>query len=515
MTAPKPQNEDLRLAALRRLNVLDTPPEERFDRITRSAAEVLNTPTALISLVDSERQWFRSAHGLDSKETPRSAAFCAHAILKDEPLVVADASQDDRFANNPLVTGPPHIRFYAGVPIKSIDDYPVGTMCILDREPRMLREGERELLQLYAAWAESELNSVEARKALAECQRVGSYLDAIVGSMSELVVISDAQGAIEFCNRAAGDMFGEESEALIGANLSALLPPPYDDRDGYERYIADAKSGRFRDGETMRKIDGTAISVERSVSHVVTEHGLRHVHVIRDVSARRETDRLKSDFLSDAAHELRSPLSSIYGFAELLLHRKFDEKQGRELLEIIYNQSGQMTRLINELLDLARIEARAGRAFDMRTTAIGPIVDAAVIAFAVPQRRRPPIVSQAPDLPLVHVDPDKLQQALTNLISNAYKYSPPTSEVRVDVAPDADAKFLRIVVADEGIGMSNSELQQVFTRFFRADKTASVRGTGLGMTLVKEIIEHHGGRIELASKPHEGTQVVLLLPVAS
>src|SRR4051794_6119309 len=160
MIAPSvPANEAERLAALQALNILDTPPEERFDRITRVARCLFDVPIALITLVDATRQWFKSRQGLDVCETGREVSFCAHAILADEPLVVPDAVQDARFADNPLVTGEPYGRFYAGVPLHGAGAHRLGTLCLLDRRPRELSAAELQLLHDLAAWAENELNA--------------------------------------------------------------------------------------------------------------------------------------------------------------------------------------------------------------------------------------------------------------------------------------------------------------------------------------------------------------------
>ncbi|MEO0602679.1 MAG: GAF domain-containing protein, partial [Myxococcota bacterium] len=156
---PKHPDEARRLAALRDAAVLDTPAEERFDRITRLARYLLNVPIALVSLVDEERQWFKSAHGLETRQTPRDVAFCAHAILSSEPLVVEDAHADPRFADNPLVVGAPGVRFYAGQPLLSPEGLPLGTICVIDQRPRTFGPELREQLTLLGRLAQAELST--------------------------------------------------------------------------------------------------------------------------------------------------------------------------------------------------------------------------------------------------------------------------------------------------------------------------------------------------------------------
>ncbi|MDH3626471.1 MAG: MBL fold metallo-hydrolase [Acidobacteriota bacterium] len=155
--APAPEEESTRLAALHASGVLDTPPEERFDRITRIAAQLFNVPVALVSLVDENRQWFKSRVGLDADETPRDQAFCAHAIHRDDVMLVPDALQDDRFADNPLVVDEPHVRFYAGCPIALGDGSRVGTLCLIDHRARNLDDAQIRMLRDLGGMVEREI----------------------------------------------------------------------------------------------------------------------------------------------------------------------------------------------------------------------------------------------------------------------------------------------------------------------------------------------------------------------
>ena len=152
---PTPVDELLRLETLRNLKILDTDPEERFDRITRLAKTLFKT--ALVSLVDEDRQWFKSRQGLDATETPRDISFCGHAILNDDIFVVADAKEDERFADNPLVSEDPNIRFYAGCPLNGPGGRKVGTLCLIDNKPRGMTEEESRLLRELARMVEEEL----------------------------------------------------------------------------------------------------------------------------------------------------------------------------------------------------------------------------------------------------------------------------------------------------------------------------------------------------------------------
>ena len=173
MKAPLPKNEAKRLKVLWQYDVLDTVPEEVFDDLTDLAAHICESPIALISLVDENRQWFKSRVGTSLKETSRDISFCAHAILQNGLFVIADATKDARFKDNPIVTGPPKVRFYAGVPLRSPDGYALGTLCVLDKKPKQLRAEQKRALMVLARHVETQLELRRHAKELAEARLHG------------------------------------------------------------------------------------------------------------------------------------------------------------------------------------------------------------------------------------------------------------------------------------------------------------------------------------------------------
>ena len=188
--APLHPNEIQRLQTLCALGILDTPPRERFDRLTRLACRLFEVPIALVSLVDSDRQWFKARVGLDAHETPREHSFCAHAILEDEILLVSDATKDPRFKSNPLVLGPPHIRFYAGCPIKAPNGLPLGTLCVIGPEPRQVSAEDLDLLRDLAHLVEQELEALSL-----------ATVDDLTGLTNRRGLDAVAQYVLNFCDR--------------------------------------------------------------------------------------------------------------------------------------------------------------------------------------------------------------------------------------------------------------------------------------------------------------------------
>src|SRR3972149_3929633 len=161
-----PPDEKVRLDSLKKLRILDTPYEERFDRITRLALHLFKVPISTVTLVDSHREWFKSCQGLSTREGKRAISFCGHALLASDIFIVPDTKKDPRFAKNPMVTGKPYLRFYAAVPLKSADGQRVGVFCIKDYKPRKLNTQKIMLLKTLAAWAELELNTHEIHRAI-------------------------------------------------------------------------------------------------------------------------------------------------------------------------------------------------------------------------------------------------------------------------------------------------------------------------------------------------------------
>ncbi len=305
---PVPANERQRLKALRDLKILDTAAEERFDRVTRLARRVFGTPIALVSLVDEGRQWFKSRQGLDAPETPRDVSFCGHAIVNDRVMVVPDATKDERFHDNPLVTCDPNVRFYAGYPLNAPDGSKVGTLCIIDQKPREMEAEDLHLLRELGRMVEEELVAMDmattdptvqisnrrgfnelADHALALCGRVQCpatllFFEVATADIVETLGREEGQRAlVEFTQMLLATFRHSDVIGRTGPSEFAVLLV------GAEGKNVERALHRLREcvGQNNRA-DGATYEIEMS-AHVVAFDSNRHVNaeaLIKDAETR-------------------------------------------------------------------------------------------------------------------------------------------------------------------------------------------------------------------------------------
>lgn len=253
---------------------------------------------------------------------------------------------------------------------------------------------------------------------------------------------------------------------------------------------------------------------ERTVCFDNSSNTVGSIMHFRDVTDAYEVDRMKTEFLSTAAHELRTPLANIFGYTELLIKARFDAERQTEMLGIIYNQTRRLSNIIDDLLDLARIESRAGETFKLDQHDLLQLVDNVFKEMELDLRHHQLDYLAGSDNFSLICDGDKIEQVIQNLLSNAIKYSPETTVITLSVhAETHDGRpGFRLCIEDQGIGMSQEALEHVFDRFYRADNSGQIPGTGLGMAIVREIVIHHRGRIDIDSEPDVGTRVTVWLP---
>ena len=390
---------------------------------------------------------------------------------------------------------------------------------ILDRG-RALIDAEGKAVRMSGSHSDvTERRTAEDR----EREHAGQ-LSAIFALSPDGFVSFDSTQRVKYVSPAFTRMTALEEREIMGIS-----------EPDFSRRLADLclPGAPFSGVAALRAMGNEPSTAQRQVieladsSKRVIEVGLREARTenvslvlyLRDITFEAEVDRMKSEFLSTAAHELRTPMSSIYGFAEVLLTQDLDAASQREFLAIIYKQSELMASILNELLDLARIEARKGKNFVFESTALQTLVEEVVRAFKPPAGRPAPTLNVRGGSRPVLADHTKAQQAILNVLSNAYKYSSAGSAVQVELLDDpaetTATPLIGIRITDQGIGMTPAQVARVFERFYRADSSGKVPGTGLGMSIVHEIITLHRGKIDIDSTPGAGTAVTLWLPICN
>ncbi|MBJ6766107.1 PAS domain S-box protein [Myxococcaceae bacterium JPH2] len=513
---PLPPDESRRLQALRSLCLLDSPSEERFDRVVRTAAHLFRVPIALVSLVDEGRQWFKARQGLGATETSRDVSFCGHAILATSTFVVPNAVLDDRFHDNPLVVGAPFIRFYAGHPLRAPDGGRVGTLCLIDSVPRDFSEHDRAALQNLAAWVELEFSALTVREARSALEHQERFFALSV----DMLCIATLDGAFLRLSDAWRHTLGFSQEELFATSLVDLALE--EDRIATEAQLERARTGAplLQFEQRTRCQDGSWRWLQWNAVPNLSE-GLLYA-VARDVTEarrladeRQRVEQMKNEFVSTVSHELRTPLTSIRGALGLLSGGVAGplEPQVGQMIGIAHKNSERLIRLINDILDLEKM-ASGKLDITLEPAAMEPLLMQALEAHrghADESGVELELISDAPGV-WARVDSDRMGQVIANLLSNAIKYSPQGACVTLGLR--RAGPHLRIWVEDRGSGIPEAFHARIFQKFAQADGSDSRRrgGTGLGLSIARGLVERMGGVLQFTTELGRGTTFWFELP---
>jgi signal transduction histidine kinase/CheY-like chemotaxis protein len=511
-----------RLAALRTFNVVGAPDNPVLDAAARLAAKLFACPMTAVTLIDEDTQWLAARTGIDVCSTSREDAFCAVTIQRPprDILVIENAALDPRFRDNPMVTGEPGVRFYAGATLTTSDGFNLGALCVIDTVPR-LRPSEEDLAYLrdLADLAVAELERVRSERRLQEREQVLDMAEAMSGVghwkcdlATGALLWSDEVYAICGLERDSfKPMLGKsihlyeaDDQVLLTAAIEAatLGKGPFHLELGLNR--ADGRARRvLAKGDCQFDRDGRPVALFGVFQDVTDQRAA--------IVAAEQAAAVKSEFLANMSHELRTPLTSIVGFTDLANEQSDLSPTMRDYVRRIDNASRALLCTVNDILDFSKLEA-GQVAIRPEPTDLEDLCRSTLELFA-PQAGardlqlefRMGSVSSALT-PALMIDPDRVRQILLNLIGNAVKFTS-TGAVKVVAAWDPRTEHLGVSVTDTGAGIPADKLDQLFQRFSQIDgSTAHQGGTGLGLAICKGLCEAMGGTIAAESVIGRGSR---------
>jgi PAS domain S-box-containing protein len=530
-----PPDEEARLNALRRYEVLDTEPEQEFDDITLLASHICGTPVAMITLVDEDRQWLKSKIAVSWSETSRDIAFCAHGILQTGVFVVRDALADARFAGNPLVTGTPAIRFYAGAPLRTADGHALGMLCVTDEVPRELSPEQTGALQALSRQVVAQLELRRSTAALRRSEESLRLLASAVEQSKESIVITDADldppgPRILFVNPAFTRMTGYTAQEALG-KTPRILQGPRTDKAVLSRLRQNLERGELFEGETINyRKGGAEFEVEWQIAPI-SDAGVKITHFIsvqRDITERKrlearlfQSQKMETvgKLAGGIAHEFNSILTAIIGQGELLLGDLPAASPLSGSATEIVKAANRAASLTRQLLAYGRKQILRPESLDLNRVIAGMegmfhhLMGDAVSTCIVP----------APDLRMVKADAGQIEQVIMNMAINAHDAMPngglltlETANVSVDQEsigryPELKpGEYVMLAITDTGMGMTPEVKAHLFEPFFSTKNVG--QGTGLGLSTCHGIIKQSGGQISVYSEPARGATFKIYLP---
>lgn len=516
-----PDNDEQRVAALRRYQIFNDEREPVFDSICELACNMFNVPIAHISFLNEDSELVKSSVGLGEQliVVDRSMSLCAITVLNGASTVIPNALLDERLAGHPYVYGEFGLRAYAGAPILTNDGYIVGTMCLVSREVRDFSGHEVGLLEglanIVAEQLELRLENLEynAQQKSIQNRLMASEarLRCILDTMADGVCIVDAKGTASYINHMAEQIFGVNllqmqsrsyNDALwINLRLDGSVLPP----EEHPMYIMLKTGAPVYDREigiSKPEKDTFYISVN-AVPLFSEEHELTGgICTFIDVTAQRKLMKEKDDFISIASHELKTPITSL-GASLQLMQKMKDNLASPMLPKLIEQANSSMERLnglVGNLLDANSINIGALR-LNNKVFNIYEMTDECCQQLRLAGEYRLMITG---DRSLqMYADQERISQVVVNLINNAVKYAPESKLIEINISTQDE--MAKISVADQGKGIDAEKIPHLFDRYYRADyKSLHYSGLGLGLYISADIIRRHGGEIGVDSVQGQG-----------
>ncbi len=543
---PPSDAETHRLRDLQSYELLDTPPEKSFDELAQLAARVCGTPSAVITLIDEHRQWFKARHAFSPRETERAVALCNHAIEQTEPLLIIDATKDPRFADNPLVTAQDGIRFYAGIALRTEQGAAIGALAVIDRVPRTITDEQLEMLRLLGgqAMALMDLHRERTRREQQEhaLQAAHETLNFHISNSPLGVIEWDMNFRVIRWSPRAQEMFGWREAEVLGRHPGDWRFVHADDGKVVAAKMNDLLQGLLprnvsvngnltRDGEVLhcewynsvRHDEAGGLNSIFSLVHDITERSQLDTRLAEREHQLQRAQKLEAvgQLTGGIAHDFGNLLTVILCNAELLHDELGDNDRLRRLAGMITTAGRRGSELTHRLLAFARRQV-----LEPRTVNLG-----SHMASMLGMLRR--TLSEDITIELrggagqwsALVDPGQFENALLNLCLNARDAMAEGGVLTISsgnvVVTSAHAaaqegltpgEYVVVCVNDTGAGIEEEVLPHVFEPFYTTK--AQGKGTGLGLSMVHGFVSQSGGHVSVRSQPGHGTTVEMYLPKA-
>ncbi len=507
-SAPKPKNEQQRLESLNSLNILDTLPESNFDQITFLASQICGTPIALISLVDENRQWFKSKVGLDATETHRDLAFCAHAILDKNVFEVPDSSKDSRFSDNPLATGSPHVQFYAGAPIITPDGFPIGTVCVIDTRPRQLEARQIEALK---ALSDQVTRLLALRSQVVELNKSKSDLRFVLDSIPNMVGLWSADEINLDSNSEYYKYFKKYPDQIRGRHMKELLGEElYKENLPYIQRVLSGEQVMFE--QKLQQVDGSKhqtlvhyipnFKENKVVSFLAMIVDITELKKLQGEQHKLETRLAESAKLSalgemaaGVAHEVNNPLAIIKGRIELIFQKNIQKNLNLDPifkdLKIIDSTVDRITKIVKALKSYSRNAESDATENANLSEIVGDTLELCRERFknaGIDIR-----LNFEPEL-VIDCRPSQISQVIMNLLGNSFDAILNLDTKWIELKGFRRAGTIHFAVTDSGFGIPKATVEKMMNPFFTTKEIG--KGTGLGLSISTGIIELHGGKLK-------------------
>jgi PAS domain S-box-containing protein len=484
-------------------------PDRVVAEVVSEAPELLGADAAVLRLAEGDELVVVAGSGEGAAEQAGIRSSCALGLAGDvtqfrAPVRVADASQRGAVDPDPLLASA--YRAYLGVPLSGAEGALLGVLSVYARDVREWRDYEVEALVALAGNASSALSTAGLYQRVAmEKERS----DTILAHIADGIVAVDRDDRVVLWNEAASQITGIPREDVLGRDPADVLKRSLTSPDG---------EGGTRILSIPRGGEEVWLSVSEGVMRDAAGAVAGRILAFRDISAQRRVEQMKSEFVSTVSHQLRAPLTSIYGFAETLLRHdvNFSEEERRTFLQYVASESERLTSIVDTLLNVARLEA-GDLQVELGPTDLHALVADVVESAGASSLNGHEFVLELPEEPLAaQADDEKLRQVLVNLVDNAVKFSPSGGRVVISARPKSETGTVEVAVTDEGMGIPQAEHELIFSKFYRRRDLGGQEGVGagLGLFIADGLVSAMGGSIRVSSVEGQGSSFVFELPLA-